>query len=55
MLTVFAAVAELEREYILQRQRRGDRHRQGAGKVSWPCAEASAGQLRGGRRPVAEG
>lgn len=32
MLTVFAAVAELEREYILQRQREGHCHRQTAGK-----------------------
>ena len=47
MLTVFAAVAELEREYILQR------HRKGGGQVHRPQTPSSAGQLRAGGRSLA--
>ena len=43
MLTVFGAVAELEREYILQRQLGGHCHRQGAGKIQGAQAHRSAG------------
>ena len=38
MLTVFAAVAELEREYILQRQREGIAVAKQAGKHTGPQA-----------------
>ena len=45
MLTVFAAVAELEREYILQRQREGIAIAKEQGKYTRPQANASAGQF----------
>ena len=48
MLTVFAAVAELEREYILQRQREGIAIAKTKGQVHRPQTDASAGQLRAG-------
>ena len=41
MLTVFAAVAELEREYILQRQREGIANRQGIGQIHRPQSHLS--------------
>ena len=52
MLTVFAAVAELEREYILQRQREGIAIAKEQGKYTGRKAAALAGQLRAGGRPL---
>ena len=52
MLTVFAAVAELEREYILQRQREGIAIAKKQGKYTGrrpqPCRTTSNGWLRAG-------
>ena len=53
MLTVFAAVAELEREYILQRQREGIAIAKEQGKYTGRKPRPSAGQLRAGRCAMA--
>lgn len=53
MLTVFAAVAELEREYILQRQREGIAIAKEQGKYIGRKPMPSAGQLRAGGRTLA--
>lgn len=55
MLTVFAAVAELEREYILQRQREGIGHAKQQGKYrgrppkAYPDFERIAARWQKGR------
>lgn len=48
MLTVFAAVAELEREYILQRQREGIAIAKKQGKYTGRKPPSPAGQFRAG-------
>lgn len=52
-LTVFAAVAELEREYILQRQREGIAIAREQGKYTGPQAAPPPRQLRAGSRTLA--